>query len=74
MAFKELFDQEILAEQASTSPVARAKEAGISPTIAKWAEQLLPIQARTARALADALSKAYAREIKPSEIEELQIL
>jgi transcriptional regulator with XRE-family HTH domain len=51
-----------------------AIEAGISPTIAKRAEQLLPIQARTARALADALSKAYEREIKPSEIEGLQIL
>jgi hypothetical protein len=56
------------------SQTALAKEAGISPTIAKRAEQLLPIQARTARALADALSKAYAREIKPSEIEGLQIL
>jgi transcriptional regulator with XRE-family HTH domain len=56
------------------SQTALANEAGISPTIAKRAEQLLPIQARTARALADALSKAYAREIKPSEIDGLQIL
>jgi transcriptional regulator with XRE-family HTH domain len=56
------------------SQTALAKEAGISPAIAKRAEQLRPIQARTARALADALSKAYAREIKPSDIEGLQIL
>jgi len=51
-----------------------AKEAGISPTIVKRAEEQRPIQARTARALADALSKAYAQEIKPSDIEGLQIL
>lgn len=44
------------------SQTAMTKEAGISPAIAKRAEQLLPIQARTARALADALSKAYERE------------
>jgi transcriptional regulator with XRE-family HTH domain len=56
------------------SQTALAKATGISPTIAKRAEQLLPIQARTARALADALSRAYEREIKPSEIEGLQIL
>ena len=56
------------------SQTALAKEAGISPAIAKRAEQLRPIQARTARALADALSKAYEREIKPSDIEGLQIL
>ena len=56
------------------SQTALAKEAGISPAIAKRAEQLMPIQARTARALADALSKAYEREIKPSDIEGLQIL
>jgi hypothetical protein len=51
-----------------------AKEAGISHAIAKRAEQLMPIQARTARALADALSKAYEREIMPNDIEGLQIL
>jgi transcriptional regulator with XRE-family HTH domain len=56
------------------SQTALAKEAGISPAIAKRAEQPMPIQARTARALAGALSKAYAREIKPSDIERLQIL
>jgi len=56
------------------SQTALAKEAGISPAIAKRAEQRMPIQARTARALADALSKAYEREIKPSDIEGLQIL
>jgi len=56
------------------SQTALAKEAGISPAIAKRAEEQRPIQARTARALADALSKAYEREIKPSDIEGLQIL
>ncbi|HEY6288301.1 MAG TPA: helix-turn-helix transcriptional regulator, partial [Nitrospiraceae bacterium] len=56
------------------SQTALAKEAGISPAIAKRAEQMMPIRARTARALADALSKSYEREIKPSDIEGLQIL
>ena len=56
------------------SQTALAKEVGISPAIAKRAEQLMPIQARTARALADALSKAYEREIMPNDIEGLQIL
>ena len=56
------------------SQTALAKEARISPAISKRAVQLMPIQARTARALADALSKAYEQKIKPSDIEGLQIL
>jgi transcriptional regulator with XRE-family HTH domain len=51
-----------------------AKEAGISPSIVKRAEDGLPIQARTARALADALSKAYGRDIRPIDIAGLNIL
>lgn len=51
-----------------------AKEAGISPAIVKRAEEGVSVQARTAKAIADALSKAYGREIKPTEIEGLNIL
>lgn len=51
-----------------------AKEAGISPSIVKRAEYGAPVQARTAKALADALSRAYEREIKPIDITGLQIL
>ena len=51
-----------------------AKEAGISPSIVKRAEDGAPIHARTAKALADALSKAYGREIRPIDIAGLNIL
>lgn len=51
-----------------------SEEAGISPHLVRRAEDGDPIQARTAKAIADALSKAYGREIKPTEIEGLNIL
>lgn len=51
-----------------------AKEAGTSQSIIKRAEDGEPITARIAKAIADALSKAYGKEIKPSEIEGLNIL
>jgi transcriptional regulator with XRE-family HTH domain len=51
-----------------------AIEAGLSPSIVKRAEDGMPIQARTARALADALSKAYGRTIEPIDIAGLNIL
>ena len=51
-----------------------AKEAGISPAIVKRAEDGEPIQASTAKALADALSRAYGQTIKPVDIEGLNIL
>jgi len=51
-----------------------AKEAGISPSIVKRAEGGAPVQARTAKALADALSRAYGREILPTDIAGLRIL
>lgn len=51
-----------------------ATEAGISPSIVKRAEEGAPVQARTAKALADALSRAYGREIRPIDIDGLQIL
>ena len=50
-----------------------AKAARISPSIVKRAEDGEPIQARTAKALADALSKAYGQSIKPVHIEGLNI-
>jgi transcriptional regulator with XRE-family HTH domain len=51
-----------------------AKEAGISASTVKLAEDGAPVQARTAKALADALSRAYGREIKPIDIAGLHIL
>lgn len=51
-----------------------AQEAGISPHVARRAETGEPIQASTARALADALSRALGRDIRPSAIEGLNIL
>ncbi|HEX7736996.1 MAG TPA: helix-turn-helix transcriptional regulator [Ktedonobacteraceae bacterium] len=51
-----------------------AEEAGISHPVARNAENGKPIQAESAKALADALSKAYGKEIKPSEIEGLNVL
>lgn len=51
-----------------------AVEAGISPSLIKRAEDGKPMQARTAKALADALSKAYGREIRPIDIAGLNIL
>lgn len=51
-----------------------AVAAGISPSIAKRAEDGKPVQPKTAKALADALSKAYGREIQPTDIAGLNIL
>lgn len=52
-----------------------AQEAGIShPSVVRRAENGEPIQAETAKAIADALSRAYGKEIRPSEIEGLNVL
>jgi transcriptional regulator with XRE-family HTH domain len=51
-----------------------AQEAGISHPVAKRAEAGEPIQASTAKAIADALSRALGRDIRPSDIEGLNIL
>jgi transcriptional regulator with XRE-family HTH domain len=51
-----------------------AQEAGISPQVARRAEDGDPIQASTAKAIADALSRTLGQEIKPSDIEGLNIL
>jgi transcriptional regulator with XRE-family HTH domain len=51
-----------------------AHEAGISRPAAANAENGQPIKAETAKALADALSRAYGQDIKPTDIEGLNIL
>lgn len=50
-----------------------AEEAGVSRQVVTNAEQGKRIYADTAKALADALSKGYGREIKVLEIEGLNI-
>jgi transcriptional regulator with XRE-family HTH domain len=51
-----------------------AHEAGISRPAVANAESGQPIKAETAKALADALSRAYGQDIKPTDIEGLNIL
>jgi len=51
-----------------------AQEAKIARQTAADAEAGQPIKAETAKALADALSKAYGREIRALDIEGLNIL
>ena len=51
-----------------------AHEAGISRPAVANAENSQPIKAETAKALADALSRAYGQDIKPTDIEGLNIL
>ena len=51
-----------------------AQEAKIARQTAADAETGQPIKAETAKALADALSKAYGREIRALDIEGLNIL
>lgn len=51
-----------------------AQEARITRQSAANAENGNPIKAETAKAIADALSKAYGREIKVLDIEGLNIL
>lgn len=51
-----------------------AEEAGISRQAATSAERGSSIQADTAKAITDAISKAYDRDIKPWQIEGLNIL
>jgi predicted transcriptional regulator len=56
------------------SPRRLAEEAGISAPVARRAESGEPIRPEIAKAIADALSKAYGKEIKPSDIEGLNVL
>ena len=51
-----------------------ANEAGITRQSAANAEDGQPIKAETAKAIADTLSRAYAREIKVLDIQGLNIL
>lgn len=51
-----------------------AAEAGITRQAVYAAERSDPIRAETAKALADALSRGYGREIKPLDIEGLKII
>jgi transcriptional regulator with XRE-family HTH domain len=51
-----------------------AREAGITRPAVRQAEEGKPIQAETAKSIADALSRGTGKEIKPSEIEGLNIL
>lgn len=51
-----------------------AEQAGISHPSAVNAERGRPIKAETAKAIADAFSKAYGKTILPTDIEGLNIL
>ena len=51
-----------------------AEHAGIARQSVVSAERGDPIRPETAKAIADALSKAYGREIKPLDIEGLNIV
>ncbi len=51
-----------------------AEAAGITRQAVSGAEKGTPVRADTAKAIADALSRGYGREIKPLEIEDLHIL
>jgi transcriptional regulator with XRE-family HTH domain len=50
-----------------------ADKAGLSHSVIRQAEDNKPIRATTAKALADVLSKEYGREIKPTDLEGLNI-
>ncbi len=51
-----------------------AEEAGVSRQVIASAEKGASIRADTAKAIADALSRAYGSEIKSYEIDRLHIL
>ena len=55
------------------SPNKLAQEAGIARQTARRAEDGLPVAPAMAKAIADALSRAYGKEILPTEIEGLNI-
>ena len=50
-----------------------ARQAGVDTVTVSRAEKGLPIQAPTAKAIADAFTRGYEREIKPSDIEGLEV-
>ncbi len=51
-----------------------AEEAGVTRQTVSSAEKGTPVLADTAKAIADALSRGYGREIRPLDIEGLRIL
>ena len=51
-----------------------AEEAGITRQTVSSAEKGTSVLADTAKAIADALSRGYEREIKPLDIDDLHIL
>lgn len=51
-----------------------AEQAGITRQSAGSAERGEPIRPETAKAISDALSRAYGREIRPLDIDGLNIL
>ena len=51
-----------------------AEEAGVTRQTVSSAEKGTPVLADTAKAIADALSRGYRREIRPLDIEGLRIL
>jgi transcriptional regulator with XRE-family HTH domain len=51
-----------------------AEEAGITRQAVSNAEKGTPMRADTAKAIADALSRGYGRDIKPLDIDGLRIL
>ena len=51
-----------------------AKEAGVTRQAVSGAEKGVAIRADVAKCIADALSKGYGYEIKPSQIAELTIM
>ena len=50
-----------------------SEKAGVSWLVVRNAEEGKPIRASTAKTLADALSKGYGREIRPSDLEGLNV-
>lgn len=51
-----------------------AEESGVTRQAISRAEAGTPVLADTAKAIADALSRAYGREIRPIDIKDLNIL
>ncbi len=52
---------------------ALADKAGVGQTAIRHAEDGKPVRATTAKAITEVLSKEYDREIKPSELEGLNV-
>ncbi len=51
-----------------------ARQAGLNAPVVRRAERGGPVKAASAKKMADAFSKAYGKEIKPTDIEGLNIM